>query len=277
MNSRYYHTQTASSRYMSNRFFKKQAFWVGVVSVGLILGFYGYFAWDRNLINPDDKLLPLPSKLWDALLLSLSPDTTGNIMLLSDTLASVARLLLGLSAAVFLALAITLLSYVSKRFSQFMAPLVQIFAKVPPVALLPILLLWLGLSETARTALMILGIAPSVVLSLTYQLQKDSLVLQDKLVSLQLPRWQRIYFVHLPMLWPSFLQTIQTNLGAAWLFLLVGETFGAEAGLGYRIFVVRRYLAMDIILVYVIWITLLSALLYFALGQLRSQYKWVGY
>ena len=124
---------------------------------------------------------------------------------------------------------------------------------------------------------MVLGIAPAVTLSLAYQLQKDSVVLSDKLSNLKLPRWQQIYFIHLPMLWPSFLQTIQTNLGVAWLFLLVGETFGAETGLGYRIFLVRRFLAMDTILVYVGWITLLSAVIYVAIDSYRKRFTWVGY
>lgn len=262
---------------MTARPAKKDALWLGILSICLVIAIYCYFAWDRNLANPNDKLLPLPQELLSALIKALTPGKDGDIPLLVDTAASMARLMLGLISAVFLALLVTLLSYVSPRFRYFMAPLVQLFAKVPPVALLPVLLLWFGLNENARTALMILGLAPSIVLSLSYQLQKDSMKLDDKLTSLQLPRWQQIYFVHLPMLWPSFLQTVQTNLGAAWLFLLVGETFGAENGLGYRIFVVRRYLAMDTILVYVAWITLLSTLLYFALDRYRKQYTWVGH
>jgi NitT/TauT family transport system permease protein len=262
---------------MSGKFVKKEAFWIGGLSICLMMGLYWYFAWDRNLINPDDKLLPLPVELWGALLKSLTPEPDGDIPLVVDTIASLARLIFGLVSAVTLALAITLLSYVSSRFRYFVEPLVHLFAKVPPVALLPVLLLWLGLNENSRTALMILGLAPSIALSLTYQLQKDSVKLSDKLASLQLPRWQQIYFIHLPMLWPSFLQTIQINLGAAWLFLLIGETFGAESGLGYRIFVVKRFLAMDTILVYVAWITLLSTLLYLALDWFRKQYSWVGH
>jgi NitT/TauT family transport system permease protein len=48
------------------------------------------------------------------------------------------------------------------------------------------------------------------------------------------------------------------SLGPAWLFLIAAEAIAATEGLGYRIFLVRRYLAMDIILPYVAWITLLA-------------------
>ena len=47
-------------------------------------------------------------------------------------------------------------------------------------------------------------------------------------------------------------------MGSAWLFLIAAEAIASTEGLGYRIFLVRRYLAMDVILPYVVWITLLA-------------------
>ena len=47
-------------------------------------------------------------------------------------------------------------------------------------------------------------------------------------------------------------------MGPAWLFLIAAEAISAQEGLGYRIFLVRRYLSMDVILPYVAWITLLA-------------------
>ena len=57
---------------------------------------------------------------------------------------------------------------------------------------------------------------------------------------------------------PRLIQAIRLSLGPAWLFLIAAEAIAAEQGLGYRIFLVRRYLAMDIILPYVAWISLLA-------------------
>ena len=47
-------------------------------------------------------------------------------------------------------------------------------------------------------------------------------------------------------------------MGPAWVFLIAAEAVASDIGLGYRIFLVRRYLAMDIILPYVLWISLLA-------------------
>ncbi|THB83107.1 ABC transporter permease, partial [Pantoea allii] len=63
---------------------------------------------------------------------------------------------------------------------------------------------------------------------------------------------------------------VRLLLGSAWLFLISAEAISATAGLGYRIFLVRRYMAMDVIIPYVIWITLLAWLMDLALRQLHK-------
>ena len=64
----------------------------------------------------------------------------------------------------------------------------------------------------------------------------------------------------LPQVLPRLIDAVRLTLGAAWLFLIAAEAIAATDGLGYRIFLVRRYLAMDVILPYVLWITLLAFL-----------------
>ncbi|MEL6427193.1 MAG: ABC transporter permease subunit, partial [Pseudomonadota bacterium] len=81
--------------------------------------------------------------------------------------------------------------------------------------------------------------------------------------------------VALPQLMPRLIQALRLSLGPAWLFLIAAEAIASEQGLGYRIFLVRRFLAMDVILTYVIWITLLAFLLDLALRHLsRRLYPW---
>ena len=64
-------------------------------------------------------------------------------------------------------------------------------------------------------------------------------------------------------------------MGPAWLFLISSEAIAATDGLGYRIFLVWRYLAMDVILPYVIWITILAFVIDYLLKHLsRRAFKW---
>ena len=82
--------------------------------------------------------------------------------------------------------------------------------------------------------------------------------------------------VVLPKIIPRLIASVRLTLGAAWLFLIAAEAVAADAGLGYRIFLVRRYLAMDIILTYVIWITLLAFLIDWALKVIsRRAFPWL--
>ncbi|WP_156493655.1 ABC transporter permease, partial [Oleiphilus sp. HI0125] len=64
--------------------------------------------------------------------------------------------------------------------------------------------------------------------------------------------------VVLPQILPKLIDAVRLSLGAGWLFLIAAEAVASTDGLGYRIFLVRRYMAMDVILPYVAWITVLA-------------------
>ena len=70
--------------------------------------------------------------------------------------------------------------------------------------------------------------------------------------------WLLIIRVVMPQMWPRLIDALRLSLGSAWLFLIASEAIASTEGLGYRIFLVRRYLAMDVILPYVAWITVLA-------------------
>ena len=77
--------------------------------------------------------------------------------------------------------------------------------------------------------------------------------------------WQVMIRVALPQAMPRLIQAVRLSLGPAWVFLISAEAIAADIGLGYRIFLVRRYLSMDIILPYVAWIALLAVVMDLAL------------
>jgi NitT/TauT family transport system permease protein len=75
---------------------------------------------------------------------------------------------------------------------------------------------------------------------------------------------------------PRLIDSVRLSLGAAWLYLIAAEAIAAESGLGYRIFLMRRYLAMDVILPYVVWITFLAFSLDFILRVVqRIAFRWM--
>jgi NitT/TauT family transport system permease protein len=81
--------------------------------------------------------------------------------------------------------------------------------------------------------------------------------------------------IALPQAMPRLIQSLRLSLGPAWVFLISAEAIAADVGLGYRIFLVRRYLAMDVIIPYVIWIALLAVAMDFALTRTsRLMFGW---
>jgi NitT/TauT family transport system permease protein len=151
------------------------------------------------------------------------------------------------------------------------APLLSAVSMVPPLALLPILFIALGLDETSKVALIVIGIAPVIARDLALKIMELPAEQLIKAQTLGASTWQVITRVVLPQTWPRLIDSLRLTLGSAWLFLIAAEAIAATEGLGYRIFLVRRYLAMDVIIPYVIWITLLAVASNWLLGLLRTK------
>ena len=227
--------------------------------------------------NPSDKLLPAPSTIAaTAERLFTEPDRRSEkILLWHDTAASLTRLFLGVGIAatlgLILGLLIGLLPYVRATLAGFVA----VVSMIPPLAILPILFIMFGLGELSKVMLIIIGILPFLIRDMSQrvlEIPREMIVKAETLGASSLVIATR---VALPQVLPRLIQSVRLSLGPAWLFLIAAEAIASEQGLGYRIFLVRRFLAMDVILTYVIWITLLAFLMDLILRQLsRRLFPW---
>ena len=252
---------------------------LAILPFALVLVAYMAGSEARRAVNPDDRILPAPAQVAaTAERLATEPDRRSGVVLLwRDTAASLRRLTLGVGLAagigLALGLAIGLIPMVRAGLSGFVAAA----SMVPPLAVLPILFIVLGLGETSKVALIAVGVAPFLVRELaqrTLELPPEQMV---KAQTLGASTSAIALRVALPQIMPRLMGAVRLSLGPAWLFLIAGEAIASDSGLGYRIFLVRRYLAMDVILVYVAWITLLAFLLDAALRLAsRRLYPWAG-
>ena len=123
--------------------------------------------------------------------------------------------------------------------------------------------------------LIAIGITPFIARDLqrrTQEIPSEQLV---KAQTLGANTSQIMVRVLLPQLMPKLIDAVRLSLGAGWLFLIAAEAIAATDGLGYRIFLVRRYMSMDVILPYVAWITLLAFLFDWLLATLsRRLFPW---
>lgn len=227
--------------------------------------------------NPRDKLLPAPSTIVEtATRLATEPDKrSGEILLWKDTVASLTRLVGGVAIAAAIALSVGLMVGVFPLVRATFAPFLGALSMIPPLALLPILFIVFGLGEVSKIVLIVIGTAPVMIRDLAsraLEIPREQIV---KAQTLGASSWQILTRVALPQVAPRLIQAMRLSLGPAWLFLIAAEAVAADSGLGYRIFLVRRYLAMDVILPYVLWITLLAFIFDYLLRTLsRRAYPW---
>jgi len=227
--------------------------------------------------NPNDKLLPALDSFGDAMTrMALEPDKrNGEYLFWQDTASSLVRLGWGLLVAALLGLSVGvvngMLPYARAGFGAF----VRVLSMIPPMAVLPILFIVFGLGELSKVVLIVFGIAPFLMRDLQQRVQEIPRELVIKAQTLGANSWQILLRVVLPQVLPRLIAGLRLSLGPAWLFLIAAEAIASTDGLGYRIFLVRRYLSMDVILPYVAWITLLAYLMDVGLRNLsRLCFPW---
>lgn len=221
--------------------------------------------------NPDDKLLPSLGQMASAFYgLAFTADVrSGDYLLWSDTGASLARLLGGIAISAMIAVGLGVPAGFIPRARATLAPFVAAISLIPPITILPVLFIIFGLGETSKIVLIVVGTAPVMV---RYMAQMVTEIPQEQIIkaaTLGASTWQMVVRVIMPQIMPKLITCIRLSLAPAWIFLISAEAIASTGGLGYRIFLVRRYLAMDVILPYVVWITLIA----FALDRLLYLYS----
>jgi len=233
---------------------------LGSLPILLLVLVYLVLAAQRHQANPADKVLPLPGKMAESMyaLLFVPDKLSGHLVFWADTFASLERLGMGLAIATLTSIIVGLVIGILPPVRATLGPLVTGIAVIPPIALLPILFIALGLGETAKIALIVVGITPVMtrdIAAYVADLPKEQII---KAQTLGASSWQVIIRVALPQAMPRLIHAMRLALGPAWVYLISAEAIASDVGLGYRIFLVRRYLSMDVILPYVAWIALLA-------------------
>lgn len=246
-----------------------------IVPFMLIILIYAISSDIRLTINPQDKLLPSFESISDAIdrYAFTADKRTGDFRLWSDTAASLQRIANAVGIAVIITILVSipvgLLSHL--RFS--LKPVIDIASMIPPLAILPILFIIFGLGELSKVALIAIGITPIMIRDLILEVEDLPSEQLVKAQTLGADSWLIMWRVVLPQIMPRLIDSLRLSLGTAWLFLIAAEAIASESGLGYRIFLMRRYLGMDVILPYVAWITFLA----FTFDWVLIQFKRIAF
>jgi len=244
----------------------------------LLACLYGLGPRLRYAENANDKLMPGAVRMgqaWSRMAVEVD-SRTGTRLFWDDTLGSLGRIGLGMSIATAIALVVGMTIGMFPYVRATLDSLITATSMVPALAVLPILFIVFGVGEVAKVTLIVVGVLPFMIRDLAQRVREIPMEQWVKAQTLGASSLQLGLRVVLPQIVPRLIDSVRLALGPAWLFLISAEAISATSGLGYRIFLVRRYLAMDIILPYVAWITLLAFSFDFLLRLVRrKRYAWV--
>ncbi|MEP9367698.1 ABC transporter permease [Xanthobacter sp. VNH20] len=252
---------------------------LGILPFLAILMIYLMASEARLAVNPGDKLIPGFASFYAAMeRLMAQPDrSSGQYLFWWDTYLSLWRLCVGLGISALLGCVLGILIGFIPHLRAMFEPVLAALSLVPPLAVLPILFIIFGLGEVSKIVLIVFGVAPFLIRDVVLRVESLPREQIIKAQTLGGSTWQMMTHVVLPQVMPNLINSVRLSLGATWLFVIAAEAITAEGGLGYRIFLVRRYLAMDVILPYVAWITLLAFLMDYGLRRLNTRaFPWAA-
>ena len=151
----------------------------------------------------------------------------------------------------------------------------QMVRNIPALALIPLVILWFGIDETAKLFLLAVGVFFPVYLNTFHGLRSADQGLIEMAKSYGLSGWPLYRDVILPAAMPSILVGVRFSLGLVWVLLIVAETISAQAGIGYMTMNAREFLQTDVVLVGILLYALLGKLAdLFSRGLERHCLRW---
>lgn len=167
----------------------------------------------------------------------------------SNLLVSFGRVAVGLSIGVSLGIVFALIAGLSRAGEMAVDPIMQIKRTIPVLALTPLFIVWFGIGETPKIALIAFGSIFPVYLNLYGGIRGVDPRLLEAARSFGLSRAEQIWHVVLPAALPALLVGLRYALSISILILVVAEQINASAGLGYLINNARDFMRTDIIVV----------------------------
>jgi sulfonate transport system permease protein len=167
----------------------------------------------------------------------------------SNLLVSLARAATGLVIGAGVGIVLALLAGLSRPGEVAVDPLMQIKRTIPTLALTPLFIVWFGIGETPKVALIAFASMVPVYLNLFAGIRGVDVRLLDGARSFGLSRFELIWHVILPGALPSLLVGLRYSLSISILVLVVAEQINASAGLGYLVNNARDFMRTDVIVV----------------------------
>lgn len=257
---------------MIKRLFQNLAVPVVLLTLWQLMSVFG-------LVRPE--ILPSPVAIMERLWFYLLPEETfqqaGSFgawlmssELLGDLLASLQRVVLGFVVGAGLALPLGLLMGTDKTIEQLLNPVIQFLRPIPPIAYIPLAILWFGLGNPPAIFLIAIGAFFPVLINTISGVRNVDSIYVRAATNLGADRLTLFRRVILPAATPYILTGMRIGIGTAFIVVIVAEMIAVNSGLGYRILEAREYMWSDKVIAGMIAIGLLGLAIDLGVNRLNS-------
>jgi len=191
--------------------------------------------------------------------------------------ASLFRMFVAAAVAVALAVPIGLAMGLNRWAKGVFDPPIEFYWPLPPLAYLPLMIIWLGIGETSKIALLALAMFAPICLSAQAGVRGVPMERVNAALSLGATRWQLFRHIILPSALPEILTGFRIALGVGWGTLVAAELIASTRGIGYMIMSASNFLATDVVFVGIAVIAAWAFVFSYALRWLeRVLVPWKG-
>ena len=198
-------------------------------------------------------VLPTPGRVWTS---AVTMTTSGELPL--HVMTSLGRVLTGFAVAFGLAFALGAFALLLPGPDSYLAPILSFLKNVPPLSLIPLLILWFGIGETAKIIVIVLTSFFPMYMNIKKGLQSCNPQLLDVGTSLHFSTARKFFLIRLPYALPDVLVGMRISLGFAWRALVGAEMIAAASGLGYLILDAQQMSRSDKVIVGILAIGLIG-------------------
>ena len=239
---------------------------------GLLLPVLLFFTWQFVTAQEifSAYLLPSPAKVWEACV-----DLCASGMLLKHLAISLKRVFLGFSLSCCLAVPLGILCGQSRRFDEYCWLLLEFLRHVPPLAAVPLIILWAGIGETSKLTIIVLASFFPLFLNTYSGIHNCDNKLLEVGRALGFSAREQIMQIRIPAALENIAVGMQLALGYSWRALIGAELIAASAGIGYLILDAEEMSRPDIVIVGMLAIGIIgTAIDYAFMLVLRRVFPW---
>ncbi|MFM4855919.1 taurine ABC transporter permease TauC [Aeromonas hydrophila] len=222
-----------------------------------------------GLISP--LFLPPPAQVLQQFATLAGPQGFMDATLWQHLAASLQRILIALAAATLCGVTVGLSMGLSPTLRGMLDPLIELYRPVPPLAYLPLMVIWFGIGETSKVLLIYLAIFAPVAMATLAGVQGAKQVRLRAARALGANRRQVLWYVIVPGALPDILTGLRIGLGVGWSTLVAAELIAATRGVGFMVQAAGEFLATDVVLAGILVIALIAFTLELGLRALQRR------